>query len=258
MPKLLGFFAGELFLEEDVPRRLKRFRRKKGEGLAGVEIALPEREGPGKKKEINKQIVTQIALDEVQRFKEKHNRLPEKKEYDQIAESIYRQLRDEDKRKKLLERHEKRAGREQGKDGTSFREKMEERKGRRERRRGKPAEKPSSKESALSELKSAAQGISAEEIKGMSVKDLFGEAKAEKKAASEEDEFSLEGLSDMGAGQESLGEEEAACPNCGAREEVIFCPECGTAFCEKCARGIESIGNTKRVVCPKCGKKVRR
>ncbi len=244
-------------MSNDIPRRLRRFQRK--------QQPVPQRDGEidfgnavqagnlKRKEELNKQITMQLALGEVQRFKERHKRLPKKKEYDKIAESIYKQLKDEDKRKKLLERHEK--GR-----------KPKERKGRPGKGRGKQSKL---KEDAFAQLKNAAQGLEsksagaksavAKELEGMSVEDLFGEGKTAKKKAASSEDFSLDDMSSLDSAPEedSKADERGGCPNCGNQtEDVIFCPECGTAFCEKCAKRVEKIGTAKKVVCPNCGKKV--
>jgi hypothetical protein len=239
-----------ILLDEDIPRRLRRFSRKQqpvsqARGSIDFGDAL-KAEDLERRKEVNKQITMQLALDEVERFKERHKRLPKKKEYDRIAESIYKQLKDEKKRKRLLERHEKKAGRKA-----------------REKRYGKKQGKKEPgtsggkqfklKENAFAELKNAAKGISTKEIEGMKVEDLFGTEKKEKKNALG-DEFSLEGMSDLDSGTEENG----GCPKCGNRtEDIAFCPECGTAFCENCAKSVKKVGNSKSLTCPKCGNKVK-
>jgi DNA-directed RNA polymerase subunit RPC12/RpoP len=95
----------------------------------------------------------------------------------------------------------------------------------------------------------------------MSVQDLFGtEKKVQKKAAKPaEDEFSLGGLTDLEAGQETEEGQQNKCPKCGTVEAmVIFCPECGTAFCENCAKRVQAMGKTKTFVCPSCKAKIKK
>lgn len=231
---------------EDIPRRLRRFRRK-GQPIpqSGGEIdfgGAVQAKGLDKKQELKKQITMQLALDEVEKFKQRHKRLPKKKEYDKIAESIYKQLKDEKKRKRLLERHEKKLARKHGKKG--------------EKKRPARGKQDKLKENAFAELKNAAQGMNTKEIEGMKVRDLFGGDKKGKKPA-KGDEFSLEGLSDLDSGPEA--EEKSGCPKCGNQtEDVIFCPECGTAFCEKCAKRVEKAAVGKTLTCPECGSKIKR
>ena len=240
------------------PRRLRRFKRR-GElpsDLEDIELgeSVPRQRG---KKGVDKEIATQLALDEVQRFKQKHQRLPKKKEYDSIAESIYAQLKDKEKRKKIMQRLER-------KKGSTPSERAGQRKvGRRKRRRPGEEAAAGAKESAFAELQRAAKGLSEEEIKGMSVEDLFDkeEKKAGKKPVAKqgeaEEEFSLGGLTDLE--ESSVKEEQQKCPQCGAQEaEIIFCPECGTAFCERCSKRVERLGKVRTLVCPGCGKKIKK
>ena len=245
-----------ILLSNDIPRRLKRFQRKKQPAPGGdgeidfgdaVQVGNTEIGKLEKKKELNKQITMQLALGEVEKFKKRHKRLPKKKEYDKIAESIYKQLKDDDRRKKLLERPDKKR-------------KKKAKKGRPGKGGGKQSKL---KADAFAQLKNAAQGLdskgaAAKEMEGMSVEDLFGKETKGKKAVSG-DEFSLDGISglDSAAGEDSKAAEKGGCPNCGNQtEDVIFCPECGTAFCEKCAKKIEKTGKATKVTCPKCKKRV--
>jgi len=252
---------------DNVPRRMRRFYRK-GEvppdsaGFGDMEIELDDpsymaRE-QDKRQEIGQEITMHLALDEVQKFKEQHKRLPKKEEYDKIAESIYTQLKDQAKRRKIVERYERK---EAGKKGKA----------------GKHGLSRKDKAAAFAELKKAASGINQpsgfnegadlstdlnepaalnnKDLKDLSVEDLFGEGKKKQGKASGDD-FSLEGLSGLGGPAEKEG---SNCPNCQApAEEVIFCPECGSAFCEKCAKKVEKLGNVRTIVCPSCGTKIKK
>lgn len=241
-----------------VPRRLRRFKRS-GElpsDLEDIELgeSVPRQPGKG---EAEKEIATQLALDEVQRFKQKHQRLPKKDEYDSIAESIYAQLKDKEKRKKIMQRLGRR------KEVTPSERAGQRKVGRREWRQPGEEAAAGTKERAFAELQRAAKGLSEKEIRGMSVEDLFdkeekaGEKKPVAKQGEVEEEFSLGALTGL---EESSGkEEQQLCPQCGAQEaEIIFCPECGTAFCERCSKRVESLGNVRTLVCPGCGKKIKK
>ena len=89
--------------------------------------------------------------------------------------------------------------------------------------------------------------ISEEELKGLSVEDLFKEGA--KPAKKEELElFDVE--------KKEIGEK--MCPNCkAAGEKILYCPGCGSAFCKRCAKGTKTIGMEVRHLCPACGKEVR-
>jgi len=270
------FFCTEkrlVFLAERVPRRLKRFQRG-GETLEDWGSTEPEKRAVkqgSKKGEVSKEIMTQLALDEVQKFKQQYQRMPKKKEYDSIAESIYAQLKDKEQRKKIMERLERKS---QGSASPS--ERARQRKaGRNEgrqlgKRPGLGAK--SEKEAAFAKMQSAAKGLDEKEIEGLSVEDIFGEkGKAEKfgekgkPGKKPEDGFDLgKGpAEEFGLGElENFGEDpeaEQKCPTCKLpAEDIIFCPECGTAFCKKCAKRVENLGSTKVFVCPDCGEKIKR
>ena len=258
---------------EKVPRRMRRFYREGKAPEAGKDIELGEMvlEGPetDEKAKVNKEITMQLALNEVEKFKKEHKRLPKKDEYDKIAESIYSQMKDKEERKKALKRLERNA--------------PKEKRARPERERGRAAEKDRGdirKQAAFSQMQQAAKGMSEKDIKGMSVQDLFGEGESKKEGAKAlEDEFGL-GTPKKGAGQNGLGlgqendefslgeltdlnqpEEKSGqkCPKCGKpAENIIFCPECGTAFCENCAKKVGMQGKAKIITCPECGHKIKK
>jgi len=270
----------------DVPRRLKRFYREGVEppgeekGMDVDEIPLGsvsevpvERYEPAERE--GEEIARALALDEVERFKEEHKRLPKKEEYDQIAENIFSQLKDKEQQKKAIERLERKRGKKPGEDrkevqgGAGERKetegsKIDRKKERFLLRHGRPVPgKPAGKEETVSSGP-AEGGISSveKELKGMSVEDLFSDEKKkgrEKEGLEElegiEGEFSLEGMENVDEGKG--GQEK--CPRCGKpAEEVIFCPECGAAFCEKCAKKVEVVGNARNIVCPGCGNKIKK
>ncbi len=261
-----------------VPRRLQRFNR---EGIAPTKEAMkgldenkfsynPKAEkkmAVGKERTAtSKEIATELAMEEVQLFKEKHKRFPEKKEYESISESIYAQLKDKEKRKKAIERLERKRGRGAKEKAVEGKEKSKRKRHIRPGHEKKPEEEkgisaPKEEKEFLAPEETKGT-LSDEEIKGMSVEDLFSSNKKGKGSGElgelekiGGDEFSLEGL-------ENMEEKQAAsnkCPKCGAETEtVVFCPECGTAFCEKCAKKVEVLGKVKTFVCPNCGKKIKK
>ncbi len=256
------------FMGKKTPRRLQRFDRQgiepTDEAMTGIDenkfsySPKPEEKRTSGKEMSSKEIATSLAMEEVQKFKEQHKRLPEKKEYDSIAESIYAQLKDKARRKKAIERLERKKGKrpreKSSVEGTET--------GKKKRKHVRPGHEKKQVEEKEFEAPKEEIGLSSEQIKGMSVEDLFSTEKSEKESGElgelekiGEDEFSLEGLESM---EEKSGASNK-CPKCGAETEaVVFCPECGTAFCEKCAKKVEVLGNVKTFVCPGCGKKIKK
>lgn len=262
----------------DVPRRMRRFYRQGVEppveekGMSADEIPFDSVSSePAEKGDIAKA----LALNEVERFKEEHKRLPKKEEYDQIANSIFSQLRDREQRKKVIEmlerKSERRIAAAAEKEVRGGAEGKKESKGRIDRKKeralrhartvqGTPAGKAdavSSEPAAGNDFESGS--LIEKELKGLSVEDLFSDEKKQGKEKKDlevlEGEFNLEGMEDMGEGKG--GQEN--CPKCGKPTgEIIFCPECGAAFCEKCAKSVEVVGNARNIVCPGCGKKIKK
>ena len=225
------------------PRRLKRFARQgiepSDEAMGGLDENMfsysPNQKGPKpeEKRATSKEIAAELAREEVQKFKEKHKRFPEKKEYNSISESIYAQLKDKKKRKKAIERLERKRGSKIGEP---------EKKGKIKRKHGRPVRGKERDEKRIFKMPESRErgSLSSEEIKGMSVEDLFSSEKIEKEKGEPGElekiggeEFSLEGLEDLEGKTGTLNK----CQKCGTESKsIIFCPECGTAFCEKCAK----------------------
>ncbi len=250
-----------MFLGEEVPRRLRRFHRKMERGedvpeealleLEEEEIEEPESIGETIFKQVEgdaageaKKKAMELALREVKRFKKKHRRLPKKEEYDKIADSIFSQLKTEREKERLLRKVERAKGRMA-------------RKGKARKAAAKEMEKPLPRKKDISEV--------LQKIKGLDVKDLF-EEQGEKPAKKAKVEGELSELSKLGLGEEMPKElplekeaEQQECPSCkAAAAELIYCPECGTAYCKKCAEKIEKLADRIKYYCPKCGKFVEK
>jgi predicted RNA-binding Zn-ribbon protein involved in translation (DUF1610 family) len=111
-------------------------------------------------------------------------------------------------------------------------------------------------------------GLPQEDAKNMSVNDLFGEEG--KGSGNESSELSLGGLDDIDELKDldkELGEmhddlhltkdietDKNKCPSCGTKtKELVFCPNCGNAFCNHCAKKVEVQKESVGYTCPKCG-----
>ncbi len=251
---------------EDVPRRLKRFQRQDGaQDEELIDFGEPSRaqepnedigeslyEQSKNTKEEQKNKTMKIALTEVKKFKDEHKRLPTKNEYDEIAESIFNQLKEKEDREKAQLRAERK---------TAPRKRPERKRGGRKEEaeaEPEPLAEPAKKDKVSSVLG---------ELKGMDVGDLFGEGKksAKKKAGGqgEEELGELEGLAFEGEDKFSMegfdGETDSkpVCPNCKApATDIIYCPGCGAAYCAKCAKKVEELAGKKKYFCPKCGQTV--
>ena len=260
---------------ESVPRRMRRFYRKKeegkeqpgkGTGFEGIpsedsieqellekkgktsnkmlediesslkEIEKSESEGLGNRRERTRGLV----LGEVKRFRERHDRLPMRSEYDSIVENIFSLMQEEDakdRQKTAMQREKERE-----------KSRLERREMRKTRSTGKEEEIP------VEEPKPSIG------IEGLKVEDVFGEKNKKK----EKQEFTLEeekeGETELNLSElEEEEQETGKCKNCG-REGTMqaYCPECGQQFCEKCAKTTRKIAGKTEMLCPVCGAKTRK
>lgn len=243
-----------VFLAEKIPRRMQRFHRKEQQEFgseADFETGADSEEmGKSvfeqlKKKELQKPEAVQLAVSKVNEFKRKHNRLPQKSEYDQIAESIWKELEAQAKKSKSTGSTDYRKKGEniyselekQGLAGIEQRQ----RQGMEERTRAKQG-----RESRQLEQKMPEENQKLRELKELEVKDILEENPEEAETGTGEEEFSLAGL-------ETETAAEKKCPNCGKpTEETLFCSGCGNAFCEKCGKA-----DNGKIICPKCKKIIK-
>lgn len=50
-----------------------------------------------------------------------------------------------------------------------------------------------------------------------------------------------------------------SCPKCGnPAEGLVYCPDCGDAFCDHCAKKIEALTDAVKYTCGKCGAEFRK
>lgn len=274
--------------EEVVPRRLRRFYREKERQKPSYkrprreEIMHKAQEEPSQqeereltRKEMKKKTV-ELALKEIKNFKEKNRRLPKGKEYDEIAEAIFKQMKRSREAEKIFgkirqiqgmreEKALRLAGRraagkeEEQEEAPKAREELQRRRlGRREsfeerrkKRRGRIKEGP------------AAKPALAEETAGLSVEELFKEEPGKEEESLsisdlEGSDFDFEKELGLGELDEGIGKEiqtnKNKCPTCGIRtDDIVFCPHCGTAFCSHCAKKVQVLEDKVKYVCPKCG-----
>jgi hypothetical protein len=199
-----------------------------------------------------KNLVEKLALEEIEKFKIQNKRMPNSKEEEQIAENLFKQLKDSpsdpNSAPKGSSRRERRRNRGENSEGLNSGALAVE------------SEQPVSQNEPISNQP-------ASEV--TNVKDLFGEDEdAKKSTAGEKDEFDIslgdmdsnssentvaEENSDLGEMDKFSLEDSAICPNCKkSTEKILYCAKCGTAFCKNCAK---SQGTEK--LCPKCGTKIR-
>lgn len=203
------------------------------------------------KKIQEKNLVEKLALDEVEKFKVQNKRMPNSKEEEQIAESLYTQLRNDSI------------------STQSNNSSQNNPRGRNRRRNNETQNAGQGLNNSESQPPLPQQPINQNYNSQVTdIKDLFADDENEKstqKNNGQKDEFDM----DIGEVEEidsieNKAEEElkqaqsdinenSICPNCKKKtEKIIYCPKCGTAFCLNCAK---KVGNDK--VCPKCQTKIK-
>ncbi len=261
-------------MAEKIPRRLKRFHRKKNikeKKLSENLKSLSKK----KQKDFNEKLKIQ---------KEK----PEK-----IAETIFEQMKRKEqekkqkkqekknkKKKKAEEISKKIAGKKEGKEEIPLwkKRRMERLKERKEIKEEPKKTETEKKENKKEETKKETERkrkekteekneIEFPEMKGTNIKDLLGETKPAKTGKLKKKE--IEGFKlDLDLSEEKKGiqkktiesqketekKEKGKCINCGQQfNELIFCSKCGNAYCDKCTKIKHKEGNKTKYLCPHCG-----
>jgi len=216
-----------------------------------------------------KNMEEKLALDEVERFKKTHNRMPTKEESEKIAETLYTQLKNTDVNAlyaNVKENQSQIPGSMEGLPNDYGHE--TNRRSRRTLRADakKQGQIPTTdanlgKEPSIPQQTSQSVGAEIADVKSL----LEDESDEKGKKRKAEDEFDLglgDDVSSTPEGGEIGGEEEIEnielsdkeiCPNCKKEtEKVIYCSKCGAAFCKICAK---KEGNN--TICPKCGTKTK-
>ncbi|MEM4257206.1 MAG: hypothetical protein QXZ13_03005 [Candidatus Diapherotrites archaeon] len=209
--------------DEYIPRRLLRFYRKKP-----VESEVREKSA-------------KLAVKEVDNFVEQNKRYPNREEIDKIAESVFEQLK-----KEFSEEDEKKFENDIDLDFLD--------KEKTELRRKRSMKKEEKEEEKIPEKQETAAIIIPEEQdeteKYENINNIEKIAELDE-VASLEDEISDN--DDFDNIEKEMEEKEGICPRCKSKtEEIIFCPQCGEAFCNHCAKAIENLPDAIKYVCPNC------
>ncbi len=239
------------------------------------------------KKIEEKNMEEKLALEQIEIFKKENKRLPTKQESDQIAETLYTQLKNSDDeevseqinnplRHEYVEgevatesRRSRRMARVKGKEILENTQKLSV-----QEQRTKQRELDKQQRLASQQKKQTPQPVqqtqefvpiqpSSEiaDVKSLLEDDL--DLTEKKKGKKGEDEFDLGLDDDVPEEQatnldsdniEDISTDEEECPNCKKdTSKIIYCPKCGTAYCDKC--GKKEV--TGQYVCPKCGAKTK-
>lgn len=171
-----------------------------------------------------------LTLLEVEKFKKQNKRLPNEKETEKMADTLYLQFKNNP-------------------EMLSNQEEKEDKKVRSRRERRRQDRKKEEKEEVN-------ETITNEPIVNGNIKELFS-SNNDKKVKNEfdlgldlGDESELEEMDHIKNDDieeiKEFGEE--SCPSCGKKtDKIIYCSKCGNAYCKNCS---ENIG--KETVCPKC------
>jgi hypothetical protein len=200
------------------------------------------------KKIQEKNLVEKLALEEVEKFKVQNKRMPNSKEEEQIAESLYTQLKKDSFNTQ---------------SNNSIQNNPH---GRNKRRNAETQNMGQGFDESVPNTATPQQSINQNSNSQVTdIKDLFGDNENDtQKNINQKDEFDMDigEVSEIDSIENKVEEElertetnlnEKSCPNCKKKtEKVIYCPKCGAAFCTNCAK-IQG----KDKVCPKCGAKIK-
>ncbi len=255
-------------MAEKVPRRMKRFNRQEKNNensyeqynsnnknqinpmdnslkyadtklptMAYEDVNIDEKNLQELKKIEQLNLEQKLALLEVEKFKKQNKRLPNKKEAEQMADSLYTQFKNNPE---MLSVEGNMNENYESKENLNGREKRRQM---REKRKEQTSPQQNTYQSDIQENAP---------ILSSNIKELFSDEKKQGK-----DEFDLgldlddtENDFDNDNEIKSISDfDEKTCPHCGKpTEKIIYCSKCGTAFCKNCAKD-------KKSVCPKCGTK---
>lgn len=242
-------------MKKKIPRRLQRFERKN----------MTEEEVKDKS--------TSIALKEVDSFREKHERYPAPAELDQISENVFTQLKKEMNKKK----EEKKVSQEidfgdeemPREKGSSLLEKRRLRRGRRSKRAEKQEEKIEEEDETEKEIIEGQKPVGEEfgDVKMPDMMDDPGEIPSQddsiKQLAGIDELANLEADLDTPDDFDLVEKETLTslntCTRCNNKtKEMIYCPNCGQAFCDHCAKAVEVLEETAKYTCPNCSREFKK
>lgn len=241
-------------MSEELPRRMQRFYRKKPS-----ESEVKEKSA-------------QIAVKQVDSFVQQNRRYPNKDEMNRIADNVFDQLKTQ-----IAKEQEEKKGFEEGIDlgPAPPNESLADRRKDRRARRG---EKEEDEQTIAASTQGTAQNdqtgqdpperLPGEDDKIEDEKDEDIEDSGDLEGQLDEDTKNIEKLAEveeLSSLESGLGEDDYDnvdkemdtginnCPRCKSKvQELIFCPKCGEAFCNHCAKGIESQKDSVKYICPKC------
>jgi len=273
-------------MDEKIPRRLRRFHRRKGSQTKKTEKGKED-------------IIEQMQDFSGKKQKDFNKKLKiEKKKPDNVAEQLYDQMKKKEERKKARDKRQKDSEKNKGKETkTKKGETPTWQKRREERLKGIPAQTPEQKTGKKKEetkgippleqppafeksqvaktekkgrrgrrgkkeeeTKSVLEETPETSMKGTEIKDLFGGTEKTSLNNDKMDEelkldLNLDGeLSEDEEIKHPKEEEKGSCPNCKKSfNELVFCSKCGDAFCDNCAKIKQKTDKGTKYVCPNCG-----
>jgi len=195
----------------------------------------------------------EIAREKMDEFRERHNRLPEGNEEDEIAKSIFGQLQREEEQLKEEEGRQRKRGAP-----------VAEREMKRGETRGFAGRRQAIREPKTQEVAEPESDFGKSEMIDL-LKEEQSWQKTKKKSGRKGGDESEEGnnlqeleeIGNEGETEESAGSGKEAglknCPKCGnPAEQTVFCPGCGAEFCDNCAKP-QTVAGKKKYKCPSCG-----
>ncbi len=215
-----------------------------------------------------------LALEEIEKFKKQNNRMPNKKETEQIAENLFTQIKNNPINypgaQNVGQSYSTRRGRNRNESNNDSGLSMEQKMNQTDKlsiAQGTPKSRQRNLNQNIVPQENATNEL--EEMGKENIKDLFDDNPKTKKETKDEFDLGLDSeLSNSDITKNDLEEIEEKdtiedivgnkdsemCPNCKQQtQKIIYCPQCGFAYCKSCAKGIVD----GQAICPKCGTKTK-